>query len=222
MIDFEKFDWGCVPQGFINVNKNEIFIRKIYEKNFSVEEEDIVVDIGASVGPFIYSILDKKPKHCYVVEPIDDQFDTLKSNLQGHPVSFSKLAITDKSKITIDWAEKISNPRCQTFKDFLDENNLKKIYFLKIDCEGGEYNIFEENVDFLTNVPKIVCEFHLWKNTEFNFRFRNFRDNILPNFQNYDVISLDGVDIKWDLFNEHFLEYYKEVIFYFKNEKPQI
>jgi hypothetical protein len=28
---------------------------------------------------------------------------------------------------------------------------------------------------------------------------------------------VDGVDIKWDLWNEHFIEYYTEVIIYIDN-----
>jgi len=30
---------------------------------------------------------------------------------------------------------------------------------------------------------------------------------------------VDGVDIKWDLWNEHFLDYYCEVIIYIDNRK---
>ena len=94
----------------------------------------------------------------------------------------------------------------------------------KIDCEGGEYLIFtEENVDYLkNNVKKIAGEFHL-DGAEFdnsrrdkNF-FRYFRDNILVQFKNYDVYSYDYIDIKWDLFNEHFLDYYAEVYIYIDN-----
>ena len=219
-MNLENFDWGKTSEVFKKQVIDEIFNEtNDYEKLFEVEEGDIVVDIGATVGEFTYRILEKKPKHCYVVEPVSEQFDTLKSNLEGYPVSFSKLAITDKSKMVIEWSEKISRPRCITFSDYIEENNLYKIDFLKIDCEGGEYNIFEDNISFLTTVPKIVCEFHLWENTENKFKFRNFRDNILPNFEEYEVYSIDGVNIKWDLFNEHFIDYYQEVVFYFKNKK---
>jgi hypothetical protein len=34
----------------------EVLVEKIYEKYFPVEEGDIVVDLGASVGDFIWSI----------------------------------------------------------------------------------------------------------------------------------------------------------------------
>ena len=45
---------------------------------------------------------------------------------------------------------------------FIKDNNFKKINFLKIDCEGGEFDIFKNiSKDFLRdNVDKIVCEVH--------------------------------------------------------------
>jgi hypothetical protein len=90
---------------------------------------------------------------------------------------------------------------------------------MKCDCEGGEYDIFQpHNVEFLKTIPKFVGEFHLKKNDELhNCKFRWFRDNILPRFNKYEIFSLDGVDIKWDLWNEHFLDYYNEVIIHIDN-----
>jgi hypothetical protein len=86
-----------------------------------------------------------------------------------------------------------------------------------VDCEGGEYDVFsEDNIHFLKTVPKIVTEFHLHGYVG-KAKFKEFRNNILSNFANYEVHSLDGVDIKWDLWNENFIEYYQEVIIYIDN-----
>jgi hypothetical protein len=68
----------------------------------------------------------------------------------------------------------------------------------------------------LKKVPKIVVEFHL-SGKIYKEHFRFFRDNILKNFPKFEVYSLDNVNIKWDLYNEHFIEYYREVMFYFDN-----
>jgi hypothetical protein len=76
----------------------------------------------------------------------------------------------------------------------------------------------KENIEFLKSIPKIVVEFHLNNDEDYHqCKFRWFRDNTLPLFENFEVFSLDGVDIKWDLYNEHFIEYYNEVLFYFNN-----
>jgi hypothetical protein len=108
-----------------------------------------------------------------------------------------------------------------TFKKFIDLYGIHKIDFLKTDCEGGEYDIFtDENYEFIkNNVKKIAGEWHLNENyyEGSKKKFRKFRDNYLKNFPNHQVFSVDGVDIKWDLWNEHFLDYYNEIIIYIDN-----
>jgi len=217
MIDITKFDWGHTSEQFKKLSIREIFESRDYEKILQVEENDIVVDIGSFVGEFIYSILHKKPKHCYVVEPLSIFFDTLKKNLEGHPVSFTNAAITSDKFCSIEWDGYAQKTNALTFKEFIEINRLYKIDFLKIDCEGGEYDIFlEENIDFLKTIPKIVCEIHLGDDIN-KEKFRNFRNNILPKFEKFHILSYDGVDIKWDLWNEHFIEYYREVYFHIDN-----
>jgi hypothetical protein len=108
--------------------------------------------------------------------------------------------------------------KATTFHNILKEHNITKIDFLKTDCEGGEYSIFNNQNFFWIkeNVKKIAGEWHL-RSQKDKVRFRYCRDNILPQFENYEVYSVDGVNIKWDLWNEHFIEYYQEVIFYIRN-----
>ena len=87
--------------------------------------------------------------------------------------------------------------------------------FLK--STGGEYHVFTpEHLEFLKTIPKITGEWHLQTEEEKSL-FRNFRDNILPNFNNYEVYSVDDVNVKWDLWNEHFIEYYRQVIIHIDN-----
>jgi FkbM family methyltransferase len=222
-IDLSSFDWGPISEELKMYFKNEIFDQinnggvSDYEKLFEVEENDIVIDIGATVGDFAYSILHKNPKHIYVVEPIGEFFDAMKNNLQGHPVSFTNVAISSEKSIKISFMGHEETIRTLTFKEFIDYNRLYKIDFLKIDIEGGEYGILtEENLDILKSIPKIVIECHLGNRIE-KEKFRNFRDNVLPHFKNYHIMSIDLIDIKWDLWNEHFLDYYAGVYLYIDN-----
>jgi hypothetical protein len=62
----------------------------------------------------------------------------------------------------------------------------------------------------------VVGEWHL-ETPERKESFRRFRDVYLPRFKDHWVYSVDGVDIKWDLQNEHFLEYYKHVVIHINN-----
>ena len=220
-IDEVTFDWGKKSEWYVSQATQEIFEYNIYERLFEVEEGDIVVDLGASLGPFTYSILSKNPKQCFVVEPLSYHIDILNKNVGQENVKIIQGAISDKKKLEITWDNITETSPTFTFKEFLDDNNINKIDFLKCDCEGGEYDVFSKsNIEFLKTIPKIVTEFHLRDDENFHqCKFKWFRDNILQMFENFEVYSLDGVNIKWDLWNEHFIEYYNEVIFYFDNRQ---
>lgn len=218
-VDDVLFDWGKKSEWYVSQATQEIFEYNIYERLFEVEEGDIVVDLGASLGPFTYSILPKNPKKCFVVEPLSYHIDILNKNVGQENVKIIQGAISDKKKLEITWDGITETSPTFTFKEFLDVNKINKIDFLKCDCEGGEYDVFSKvNIEFLKTIPKIVVEFHLNNDEDYHqCKFRWFRDNILNMFENFEVYSLDGVNIKWDLYNEHFIEYYNEVIFYFDN-----
>ena len=221
-----KFDWGWMNNGGANGDYhkqamyNEIFEQRLYEQFFEVEEGDIVLDIGSSVGPFTYSILDKKPKHVFCVEPSESEFTTLIKNTIGYPVTHINKGFSSVNGVVkhdqLFGGE--THMESITFDKFIKLYGLNRIDFVKTDCEGGEYEMFKpENLDFIKkNVKKIVGEWHL-RTPEHKIEFRNFRDNILTQFDKYEVFAVDGVDIKWDLWNDHFIEYYCEVILYIDN-----
>ena len=245
MKKLENFDWGWMnePSNAYHIMQDgthkdmgeyhrdsiikEIFIDRCYEVFVEVEKGDIVVDIGASVGPFTYSILDKKPKHVFCFEPSEREFKTLVKNTVGDPVTQINKGISDVNSVVMndhlfggeDQMESI------TFKKFIDLYGIEKIDFLKTDCEGGEFHIFtEENLEWIKeNVRKITGEWHLQlQNHDYVEKFRWFRDVFLQEFPNFEVYSIDGFDIKWDLYNEHFLQYYKQVIIHIDNRKLDI
>jgi len=90
-----------------------------------------------------------------------------------------------------------------TFQDFLSEYTIDKIDFLKIDCEGGEYDIFTEiNKEWiLNNVKYITGEWHISGQKDGINKFRTFRDLYLSNHPDYII------------FNQHTNEYLKDKVF---------
>jgi FkbM family methyltransferase len=223
-MDLNNFNWGSSNNWFIETISKEIFEEKIYEKFFEVENGDIVIDVGASIGPFTYSILHKKPKHVICVEPSFEELPVLIQNTRQGNVSYLNKAINNFtgefiSSDLFGFENGISSKAYGiTFKDFINLYNLEKIDFLKTDSEAGEYDIFNlENLEWIkNNVKKIVGEWHLG-NFERKQKFRQFRDLYLKEFSNYEVYSVNGVNIKWDLWNEHFIEFYSEIVIYIDN-----
>ena len=203
----------------------EIFQDKLYEKYAEVKEDDIVIDIGASVGPFTYSILDKNPSKVICVEPSSIEHPTLEKNVLRDNVSIIKKALgsVDGKMVLTEIFGSHGQPLeidSIRFDTLVRENHIEKVDFLKTDCEGGEYDIFSiDNLIWLKqNLGVAVGEWHL-STPELKQKFREFRDVFLRVFPNHQIQSVDNCDIKWDLWNEHFIEYYNEVIIFIDNRK---
>ena len=219
----ENFVWEpkCYD-GFKETVEKEIFIDKIYERIFEVEEGDIVFDIGASLGPFTYSILDKNPSQVFAFEPSYEEFKTLVLNTRHGNVTHINKGISDiigEFNFT-DVFDKSGNHKLYstTFNKVIKDYNITKIDFLKTDCEAGEYDIFTiENLFWIkNNVQKICGEWHLGT-LEMKEKFRIFRDVYLRVFPNFRIFSFDGIDITWSIWNDDFIPYYKEIMIYIDN-----
>jgi FkbM family methyltransferase len=219
----ENFIWEpTCYEGFKETVEQEIFVDKIYERYFAVEEGDVVFDIGASLGPFTYSILDKNPSHVFAMEPSFEEFKTLVLNTRQGPVTHINKGIANIiGEFEFEYVFNKENENklySTTFKKLISDYNIKQIDFLKSDCEGGEYDIFNsENLFWIKeNVKKISGEWHL-RTPELKQKFRVFRDTYLRLFPNHQVLSFNGIDIKWNLWNEEFIDYYSEIMIYIDN-----
>jgi FkbM family methyltransferase len=227
-----EFHWGWLnadneyARGHKHNIEIEIFHRAVYEKLFSVRNGDVIVDLGASVGPFTYSILDKKPAKVYCLEPSDDSFPTLLKNVSWGPVTCIKSGISDIDGEKVLHAVYNENGNVSyavptmKFKTFLEKYNVKKIDFFKTDCEGGEYDVFNtENLSWIyENVGKIVGEWHL-ETPEMIANFIKFRDLYLKTFGKVEVHSVDGFNITHKMHEAWFVNYFKQVIVYINNTK---
>jgi FkbM family methyltransferase len=187
----------------------EIFINNEYEKEPScvVEDGDVVLDIGGNKGFFSLNSLQKGASKVYCVEPVKHSFEQIKKLLNGfNNVEFFNMAVSSDNGVInmfVDHESTASN--CVTTYGNLfgkNSNNVEvesinintlfekinnKIDFMKIDCEGSEYDIFntisEKN---LKSVKKIVVETHGDKIDNFVYnkliscKFKIYRyDNIL-------------------------------------------
>jgi len=222
-MNLENFEWG-VMEGYDlkDLLIRELFKERIYNRHFEVNENDIIVDVGASVGPFIWTTKHRKPLHVYAFEPSDTEYPTLVKNTRGLPVTTINKAMWESDGFSNAGDIYYTGSYFETmkFSTFRKLYAIEKINFLKTDCEGGEYHIFnEENIDFLVNnVDVIVGEWHL-ETPERKESFRRFRDRYLPRFKDVHVYAVDGTNIKWDLYNEHFIQFYKQVIIHIDNRK---
>jgi FkbM family methyltransferase len=159
----------------------DIFISKCYEHpDCKVESGDVVFDIGANLGFFSYYSILRGAKSVHAFEPGESQFKAIEDNFGSiENLAIEKKAVTEKNGILkfakhktlsvmsgifdeVD-EENYNVVECKTINlmDYCIEKNISKINFLKIDCEGSEYRIFENfSDDFLRIIDKIIMEYH--------------------------------------------------------------
>lgn len=145
------------------------------------DDGDIVIDIGANVGMVSIYLAKKFPNiKIYSFEAHPNTYSNFIKNIEANNVSNifpHNLAVSSKDNelltITLDI---INTGSSSFFKDggFMSENvnticldtivknnNIKKIKYLKIDCEGAEFDILENsNMINEVEIENIGIEIH--------------------------------------------------------------
>jgi hypothetical protein len=113
--------------------------------------------------------------------------------------------------------------RQNTYDALFNKYNYKNNCFLEKIYEYNFKDYVKKNVPristiediIIDNIDKIILKDKLI-NAINKLNIEYFEtDEVLyyiNKFKNYNIYSLDGADIKWDLYNDHFLQYYTEVI----------
>ncbi len=158
-----------------------IYIFKEYDEHLDrIKDDSIVIDIGAHIGVFSIRVaLLAKNVRVYSYEPFYENFALLSANialndLEGSVMPFN-LGITASGGQRELFIDRI-NPGASsiyvrtgrsslidtiTLKDVFDKNRLSHCDFLKLDCEGAEYEIlFNTPVDYLGRIEAIAMEYH--------------------------------------------------------------
>ena len=199
LVDFKKLDLtGSVldvaqSYGWFAATYHEIFNLKDYNyiNEFTIDTDDIVVDLGANFGVFSRYAKSKRAK-IFAFEPHPDHFKLLKLNLPNEEVFQCALSnvcgqlplycsshIGGSTLINMNDTDKPILVNCFTLDYFFEAELFDHIDFLKIDIEGSEFELFEgiSNKNLL-NIKKIVLEYHhcFWskdnnKRSEFLQRF---------------------------------------------------
>ena len=162
----------------------ECWIRREYK---NIEPGDCCVDVGANLGFFTLYALRQGAAKCYSLEPIPSTYEYLVQNTKGLQVvtinegvglsdehkefvcgdvtSMSRSSEHNSKGADASWGRESRKEkvRVKPFQQILNENGIGFIDYLKIDCEGGEVELFATiDPEFLrTRIRKISGEIHL-------------------------------------------------------------
>lgn len=141
----------------------EIFVKNVYCRQVAVQDNDVVVDIGANVGVFTLYAARRTCGEIFAVEPVPQLAAGLERNLHLNAVKHVRVVpcAIGGGEGVLDLASWGGTAPIISLQRFMDENQLGQIDFLKMDCEGAEGDVFQFTPPpYLERVRKIALEFH--------------------------------------------------------------
>lgn len=174
----------------------EVFVNQVYnQKPVEVPLGGTIVDIGAHFGAFsLYAATLCKANKVYSFEPCPNNFQSLKRNLENN--SFNNIITSIPKAITAKSCkrnlfvcsdnngghtlycnaknEPFVEVECTTLRQALEENNIDHVDFLKIDCEGAEWEILKSmEQETAAKIDNICLEYHFRPRDDFLIELRS-------------------------------------------------
>lgn len=159
---------------------DEVFIKRAYDQEpRRIPLGGVVVDVGAHIGSFsLYAVSKRKARRVVSYEPCPDNFEMLKMNVESNNlnevISPVPKAVAGKHEFRTLYLSEFSGSHslfsgvgkaiqveCVTLKEVLDDNGIDHVDFLKLDCEGAEYEILQTiDESTLNRINMVGMEFH--------------------------------------------------------------
>jgi len=188
----------------------EAYLKKIFKR--LIKPNNVILDIGANIGfhTLYFAELTGTNGKVIAFEPIPHNFAALENNisLNNFPqiVMINKALGNTNSQMNIHINEQAQNPgafnlfedgvkntiiECTKGDDYLQENNIKKVDFIKIDVEGFELEVLKglaETIKLFN--PIIIFEY------DYNYQSKLNNDpTIIFNYLktlSYNLSIIDG------------------------------
>jgi FkbM family methyltransferase len=169
-----------------------VFEDREYSDYFPFYRKVTIIDIGAHFGYFsIFANKNTAPDSLIIViEPGKSNLNRLVNNIKDNAITNIKslnYAVSGKSgPVKLYLGRSLNHSivenyllnqnqnndfelvEAKTLEEIVVENNLEKIDFLKLDCEGAEYSILENTPGYIYDrITTISMEFHDLKDKNF-------------------------------------------------------
>jgi FkbM family methyltransferase len=173
------------PENALWPHFSDVWYHYTYTKRRPIPRGALVVDIGANVGVFSLFAA-RTARMVYALEPASSNFSRLVANtsrvqsivpmqlacggedgsaaldLSTNPVSFSLMTHSPEKSETVEVI---------TLASLFDRLKITRCDFLKLDCEGAEFDIILNSAPTLIRgIPRIVMEYHDYLSERFSHR----------------------------------------------------
>ncbi len=148
--------------------------------NYFLNENSIVFDIGGFKGDFASDLYARMPCKIYIFEPVNEYYLTIKKRFKfNNMIEAFNFGLSNKTESKLieikgesssiffnnfnntnnDSKEKIN---LVDINDFIQEKNIFEIDLMKINIEGGEYNLIKRLLkkNKICNIKYLQVQFH--------------------------------------------------------------
>lgn len=148
---------------------------KTLRLNYELNESSVIIDLGGFEGQWASDIYSMYNSNIYIFEPYIPFYTTIekrfiKNNkikvfpfgLQSEDNKIELYIDSDKSSLIKNGKSKISIIELKNAEDFLKQENIKLIDLIKINIEGGEYDLLNHliNSNIIQNIKNLQIQFH--------------------------------------------------------------
>ena len=139
-----------------------------------LNDNSVVFDVGGYKGDFASNIFSKYCCNLYVFEPVKEYAQNIRDRFSKNPkikvYTFGlggkkenlPISISGDSSSIFKEGDKKSIVDIICFKDFLIENNIDYIHLIKINIEGGEYELLNHILEtgLIYRIENLQIQFH--------------------------------------------------------------
>jgi FkbM family methyltransferase len=153
---------------------NQVQGDETYRVDYDLNENSIVFDLGGYKGDWTSDIYSRYCCHIYVFEPVKFYADNIKKryakNLKIAVYDFGLSEESREDSIYVNnssstiYKKSAHNQKVVLvkFSDFIEENHLSFIDLIKINIEGGEYDLLDHliNTGYISRIMNLQIQFH--------------------------------------------------------------
>ncbi|MDI1256468.1 MAG: FkbM family methyltransferase [Flavobacterium sp.] len=153
--------------------------------NYDLNKDSLVFDVGGYKGEFASDILCKYNANVYVFEPVKAFFHTIEEKFSHNPKVKAyhfglgkedcklQISLSDNSSSVFLESQDTESIQLVSADDFLKSNNVTQVDLIKINIEGGEYELLEALLDHgnISIFKNIQVQFH-------DFLFENAQERM--------------------------------------------
>ncbi len=147
---------------------------KTLRLDYDLDEKSLVFDLGGYEGQWTSDIFSKYCSFIHIFEPVEEFAKNIEKRFyKNEKIIVHSYGLSNKNetvKITLDKTsssifksgKETSDALLLRAIDFMKQNNIQSIDLMKINIEGGEYDLLEHLIDtgFIKNIKNIQVQFH--------------------------------------------------------------